>query len=74
MDIDSGKLYTPEEVARMSKEERAKLKWINRQEMDAMIALPESDRPRALREMRAREKKAKRYKRMAQKKARKKNR
>lgn len=74
MDIDSGKLYTPEEVARMSKEARAKLTWISSDEFKAMRTIPERDRPRALKEMRAKEQAVKKAKRKAQKKARKKNR
>lgn len=74
MDINSGKLYTPEEVQRMSQAERRKLKWISSQEFAAMVELEEKERPKALARMRAENKKAQVKKRKAQKKARRKNR
>jgi hypothetical protein len=74
MDIESGKLYTQEEVKAMTAAERAKLTWIDRREYKIMSLLPEEERPKALRELRANDKSKAKKKRKAQRQARRKNR
>lgn len=74
MDIESGKLYTKEEVEAMTAEERKKLTWISRREYKEMATLPEKDRPKALLKMRSEKKNQKKKKRKQARASRKKNR
>ena len=74
MDIEKGKLYTKEEVEAMTTEERKQLTWLDRREYRLMSLVPEEDRPKALRELRSRDKEKAKKKRKAQRSARKINR
>lgn len=74
MDIETGKLYTPEEVAAMTAEMRAKLTWITRKEYQEMSLYDEAERPQRLRESRAKADAKKKQARKAQRTSRKKNR
>lgn len=74
MDIDSGKLYSPEEVEAMTPEERKQLTWLSRREYKAMAAIPEDQRPKALLKMRSKKKERKKKKRKQARASRKKNR
>ena len=74
MEPNTEKLYTEDEVKKMTTEERSKLLWVSRQEFEALKEVEEGKRKKALLKMRKKKDKKKKAKRKAQRKARKKNR
>jgi len=74
MDPNTEKLYTQEDVEKMTNEEKSKLLWISRREYEVLKHIEEGKRRKALDKMRRKAEKSKRQKRKAQRQARKKNR